>query len=327
MAKKVIKRVKSLLSASQYLTKLNESYKNMESSDNYYSLVMELSNVYRNLKLCSATMCSGKTNMFYEKMRNKALDCEELCQSTFIVESNPEFDILDERYKDRSVFQIEKDEMLDFIVWFTRSRLLENHQDEEEELVDFNKLHLTNDCKLSCNIVNLLCDTLKIKCEIVKIPPAFTDEFQLYKGNGFHYFCLVTIDDVQYIVDATYRQFFTLDSNVIDRLGVMGMNGCNPGVYMVMNDSRLETALNILKKGYVVADEENLKNYFDGFALSYRNGLYYEWIGNADYSTSYSVQDYFSFLKEEELLFDYEPIEFLGEQKEPLNNCNFRFKN
>lgn len=109
-------------------------------------------------------------------------------------------------------------------------------------------------------------------------------------------------------------------------MGVMGLNGCNPGVYMLMNGSRRKTAMNILKKGYVVADDENMKNYLDGFLLSYRNGLFYErFLEEANYDVEYSVEDYFNFINGYELLFEYEPIEFMGNQEEPLKNKNFRF--
>lgn len=327
MARRVIKGFTSILSVSDYKKRLDVCYENMRTADNYYSLVIELDTLYLTMKNAAAQLCNKKSNFFYEKLRDKMLDCESLCENTFIVESNPDFDLLDSRFSCKSVIDILKEDLLDYIVWFTRMRLYETHQDESpEEIIDFNRLHLTNDCKLASNIIGLVCDVLNISYEIVKLPPAFTDEFKLYRGNGFHYFCLATVDGVDYIVDTTYRQFFTLDSNNINRLGVMGISGCNPGVYMMMSESRKNTALDILKKGYVVATEENLKNYLDGFALSYRNGLYYEWIGEADYTTPYTVSDYFKFIDEEELLFDYEPVEFLGEQEEPLKNRKFRFK-
>ena len=325
MKKHIFKKAVSILSASQYKTRLIECHKNIEIANDYESKVKELNNVYSLLKAASATICSKKSNFFYKSLLCEAIDCEDLVQSIFIVDSNPAFDPCDSKFVNKVFYDIKSEDILDYLVWFTRMRLLDNHQDETTELVEFDKLHLTNDCKLACNILKLISDTFKVNCKIVKIPPAFTDEYQLYNGNGFHYFCLVTIDGVQYIVDPTYRQFFTLDSNNINRLGVLGFDGCNPGVYMLMNESRKETALNILKNGYVVADLENLKNYFDGFCLSYRNGLYYEENGEALYTTSYTVEDYFSFLESRELLFDFEDIECLGQQHKPLKNAKFRF--
>lgn len=326
MARYVVKKGVSLIGLSTYMTRLKECYNNLLTCDNYYSKAIELNLAYNSMKLAADRIKTGKSNYYYGKLRNKLIDCEELCMDSFILESRPLFNPMDPRFCNRSVVNIPKEFLLDYIVWFTRERLLSTHQDETSEIVDFNKLHLTNDCKLACNIVKLICDMLKINCELIKMPPAFTDEIQLFDGNGFHYFCLVTIDNVKYIVDPTYRQFFTLDTNIINRLGVMGFDGCNPGIYMMMNDSRKKTAINILKKGYVVANDENLKNYFDGFLLSYRNGLFYEWIGEVDYTPTYTVEDYFNFIYGDELLFEYEPIEFLGNQRQSLKNPKFRFK-
>lgn len=326
MARYVFKKVISILSFSQYRDKLSEYYDDLVIASDYQSKVTLLDNVYSTLKAASASLCIKKSNFFYNLLLDRAVDCEDLVESTFIMESDPLFDVYDSRFSNKVVYDIDKKDIIDYLVWFTRMRLLENHQDEAcDEVIDFNKLHLTNDCKLASNILKLICDTFKLECKIVKIPPAFTDVYPLYKGNGFHYFCLIIVDGVQYIVDPTYRQFFTLDSNNINRMGVLGFNGCNPGVYMLMNESRKKTALNILKKGYVIADSENLKNYFDGFCLSYRNGLFYEDKSEVLYTTPYSVEDYFDFLEEKELLFDYESIEFMGQQDKPLKNVKFRF--
>lgn len=327
MANSVMKRALSILNVPQYTSRLNTCYRNMASAKTYFSLVIELNDAYRIMKKAAATICNDKTNNFYEKLRAITIDCEDFCNNLFIVDNKASFDLYDSRFFGRSVTEINKKDLLDYIVWFTRVKLLETHQKEDSEIVeDFNELSLANDCNLGSNIVKLVCDMLNIPCEVIKIPPAFTDEFQLYNGDGFHYFCLVTIDNIEYIVDTTYKQFFTLDSNILNRLGVMGLDGCKPGVYMMMNNSRKKTAFELLKKGYVVAGRENLKNYFDGFALSYRNGLYYEWIGKVDYMTPYSVSTYFDFISGDKLLFDYEPVEFLGEQQEPLKNEKFRFK-
>jgi hypothetical protein len=327
MAKSVVKKTTSILRLPDYMHRLNSCYKNISIAGDYYSLVLELNLAYNAMKMASSGLVIQKNNCIYEKMLDKVIDCEDFCSNSFILESKPIFNVNDSRFTNKSITDIDKNILLDYIVWFTRDRLLNTHQDDSpDELVDFNKLHLTNDCRMASNIVKLICDMLRIECEVIKIPPAFTDEYKLYGGNGFHYFCLVKIDGIKYIIDTTYRQFFTLDSNNINRLGVMGLDGCNPGVYMLMNNSRKKTAINILKKGYVVANDENLKNYFDGFLLSYRNGLYYEWNGKVDYNPSYTVDDYFKFINGDELLFDYEPIDFLGNQEQSLKNPKFRFK-
>ena len=60
---------------------------------------------------------------------------------------------------------------------------------------------------------------------------------------------------------------------------------------------------------------ENLKNYLDGFTLSFRNGLYYEGQENKDFTVSYSCDDYYDFLNGLDSQVNYEDLECLGEQR------------
>lgn len=60
----------------------------------------------------------------------------------------------------------------------------------------------------------------------------------------------------------------------------------------MMNESRKLTAKTLLEKGWIELTDVNCKNYFDGFALSYRNALYYEQLGKVDYTTNYTSDDY-----------------------------------
>lgn len=327
MAYKVIARTKSILNVPTYKSRLDMCFDNICVDSDIHSMSMDLCDGYKVLKDASATLCGSNKNVFYNRLKNRMIDCEDLASGRFIVPDRAIFNPADFRFAGKNIFSIDRKELIEYIVWFTRSRLLATYEDDNsDEIIDFNKLHFTNDCKFAANVIKMVCDTLKVPCEVVKLPPAFTDEFQLYKGNGFHYFCFLTIDGVKYLVDPTYKQFFTLDFNLKDRLGVMGLNGCNPGIYMLMNNSRRKTAINILRKGYVVATDENIKNYLDGFLLSYRNGLFYErYLGEANYDVPYSITEYFEFINGDELLFDYEPIDFMGNQEEPLKNKNFRF--
>lgn len=333
MVKSVIGKFTSLLSLPFYMKQLNECSDKLSMSSEYSTLLNEIDKAYKMLKHISVEICNDKTNMAYESLRDRLLDCEDKISDKFIIDSNPNFDILDRKYMNKQPSDFKHrslEEQIKYIVWFVRSRLLEHHSDIENTKQDFNKLHLTNDCKLAANIVGLLCMQLNISCKIIKIAPAFTDEYKLYNGNGFHYFCLIKDEDrdKDYIIDCTYRQFFTLDSNSLERLGVMGLDGCNPGIYMLQNMSRFNTARELLLNGYIEANDDNFKNYLDGFTLSFRNGLYYEWLGRVDYEVPYTIPQYLRFLNGEELLFDYEPIEFLGEQERPLkdNNLNFNLR-
>ena len=66
---------------------------------------------------------------------------------------------------------------------------------------------------------------------------------------------------------------------------------------MTLNNFRLELSNTLLSRGWIRLTDENIKNYFDGFALSFRNGIYYDKSRDYSYTTNYSASDYVSFLK------------------------------
>ena len=326
MAKSIIKKCISLLNIPVYKRMLERCHTDIANSDSFAVSILKLSRAYRLMKEISNNICSEKASIMYKTIMRELIECEDLLDETFIVDSNPNFDYYDSKFvgKSSSDFKTIIDK-IEYIVWFTRTRLLDTVRDEFGTDVDFNKLHLCNQCQLSSNVVKLVCDTMGIKCEKIKLDPAFTNKVRLYNGNGFHYFNIVWIDNKKFIVDCTYRQFFRTDTNLIDRLGVLGLNGCYPGIYMMQNESRKKTALELLKNGYVEYTSENMKNYLDGFTLSYRNGLYYEWLGKVDYNVSYTLDDYKRFILGEDSLLNYEPVECLGVQEIPLNNYRLNF--
>jgi len=88
---------------------------------------------------------------------------------------------------------------------------------------------------------------------------------------------------------------------------------------------REKTARTILKRGWIELNEETIKHYLDGFALSYRNGLFYENLGVADYHTSYDIKDYHNFLFGDDSQIRREGKEYLGYQMQVLKNRDFKF--
>ena len=136
---------------------------------------------------------------------------------------------------------------------------------------------LINMCSYSSNLVSRNAKEIDVDVKRCVIYPGFTKEHLLLRcGSGFHAFNIVTINDKKYIVDLTYRQFFLRDRNSLERIGVCRLFNTLPGRFMIMNESRLNTAFKILKYGYVEMTDEHVKNYFDGFALSFRNATYYD---------------------------------------------------
>ncbi len=190
---------------------------------------------------------------------------------------------------------------------------------------NFNDLDAIDLCYDTTFFFKQYCDENNIKCERIKIPAGFDEKINLYKGKGFHYFNIVTTKNEKYIYDVTYKQFFKIKYNFLQRLGIVDFPLVNPGIYMMINDGRRKTAEELLKKGFIPYNEENLKNYLDGFALSYRNGLYYEQVGNTNYNTIYTFDDYERFLFTDDSQVKHESLEVLGKQQTELKNPNFDF--
>ncbi len=94
---------------------------------------------------------------------------------------------------------------------------------------------------------------------------------------------------------------------------------------MLKDLEREKVARTILKKGWIKLTEENLKHYLDGFTLYYRNGLYYENLGVADYKVDYNIDTYINFLFGDDSQIKHESRRFLGYQYSPLKNRNFKF--
>lgn len=319
----------SLLVFANHGKNFNKFYKEIQGTENtdYNSLVNNLTNIYVLMKELSAEVGSSPIRKsLYERYRRKLFDCENLAFDYFIVSSEPEFIEDDNRYINADFNTLSNEEKLKYIVWNSRKLLLKQLREAIDKSIDFSKCSLINQCERASIIVDEICRHLGVKSSIMKILPAYTNEIELYNGSGFHFFVLIVLEGKTYIVDCTYRQFFTLDINIIERLGIMGIRGCNPGVYMLQNESRKNTALNLLKHGFLEVTDENLKNYLDGFTLSFRNGLYYDRLGEVDYNVDYTVDQYLDFLNGLDSMLNYEDLDCLGEQEYPLQNFGLSFR-
>ena len=65
-------------------------------------------------------------------------------------------------------------------------------------------------------------------------------------------------------------------------------------------------------------NEENIKNYFDGFAISFRNGTFYDLTEDYSYTTNYSPYDYLRFINGYDSQYHHEGEEVLGYQRKKL---------
>ena len=128
-------------------------------------------------------------------------------------------------------------------------------------------------------------------------------------NNGmFHHFTIVNIpiangESKMYLIDCTYRQFFTKSNSFIQRISVMRgpAKGCSIGAYMMMTEERKQIAEKLLTKGYIEATPQNIKEYFDAIIFSGRGYDYYEqqsldFMNPNDCIPSYSITNYINML-------------------------------
>lgn len=239
-----------------------------------------------------------------------------------IIDELPTFDPQNHSPEFKVISPNSPEEILDEIVYWTRFMLTR----EDHKVENLLNLHLINRCEEASRFIHQLAYCYHLNAQIVKIPAGFSQEELLYdEDTEFHYFVLIEIDDKTYIVDCTYSQFFSWYRNEIERLGNYTYSGCFSGIYMLKDIAREKTARTILKRGWIELNEETIKHYLDGFALSYRNGLFYENLGVADYHTPYDIKDYHNFLFGDDSQIRREGKEYLGYQMQVLKNRDFKF--
>lgn len=240
---------------------------------------------------------------FYEDIKNKVMDYEEKLND-FIVPYYPKYKYVP------LLSHASNEEIIEHImskIWYG---FLSNKS--------LKSVSFTDRCMNVSFGIELLCDYLGIECERHVIFAGFDDKELLYFGTKFHYFNIITINHEKYLVDGSYRQFFRLDTNVFEKVGVYRMSGCYNGVFMNKNEDRLRVTRELLTKGYIKIDDNVLKAYMDGFALSFRNGFYYEETNDYSFTTPYTADDYMRFINGEDSQVKHEGTEVLGFQIRPL---------
>lgn len=161
--------------------------------------------------------------------------------------------------------------------------------------VDINTDPLHYRCAQSSDIVKKICDELGVEhldfaCN-ENLGPGLFHCFNVVK------FSLPNGELKMYLVDCTYRQFFTYADNFLEYIGMPFNGGASIGAFMMMDESRKKMAEELLTNGYISFDATNIKQYFDGFVFAGRNGFYYEQLGKdviekSDYEPSYTYADY-----------------------------------
>jgi len=185
----------------------------------------------------------------------------------FIIEAEPKYKNVDKKQfleidnKIKSGILLtdsERNTFLDFYVDLGR-RILEEYLH-----VDILKDSLLNRCDLAQNIMGKLLE----RNEKICVYPKETQNtfYPTYRG---HSFLICIIQDIPYLIDLTYRQFFLRENCTFNNY-IMQDNQVlvtpDPGFFMVHAiDGGEDIAKSIIVDGYVKLDEETAKKYGDSF--------------------------------------------------------------
>lgn len=311
----------------EQIDKYIKEYKSLINSSKTEEFSEKLNLIYRQIKVINSELNAlyglEVSDYYYSDVTSKIYELSHLEDSEqrkiFLVKSSPNFPL--SKTDDKDIIQR--------IVQNSRLELaakVSNSLDLEVILKTLNRCSFKNNCELASEIVNKVSTKYSVKSKKIMICPAFKNDLNLPNELRFHYFNIVLVDGKKYIVDCSYRQFFLLANNCIDRLGIMHLTGISVGKAMFMDLKRKEVAIKILKDGYIEATEENIKAYLDGFSISFRNGLFYEETGDFSYTTPYTVEDYIHFFEGSDSQESHESRHTLGFQLRHLKNPNINFK-
>lgn len=89
----------------------------------------------------------------------------------------------------------------------------------------------------------------------------------LKQKSKSHDFSIATIDGKKYIIDLSYRQFFTLTNSNVKEDGVDIQ--LNPLIFMLQTSNKRNILEQMLKYGFIEATPENLKNYAESIITAF----------------------------------------------------------
>ena len=305
----------TLITYQELLKHLTDSRIKMHSSGAQEQIEI-LDALYTMCKAYSVRLYNQK--YFYKNILKQIDLCEKQLSESYIITE------AESLYRPNLMEVKSIEELLDYISNIVRLRILKDYNEyskKSQSVTSLEHIDLTGLCEIASQYTLEECNKLGLKCRVLKIAPGYNDKFKLYDLPGEHYFCLVELANKEYLFDLTYKQFFRQDGrNILNRLGVPGLEGCAPGIYMTSNIKRMHLARTLINRGWIRFNSDNIKTYFDGFTLSYRNGIYYELLGKVDYNPTYTSNDYLNFLEGSDDMFKHEPRIGLGKQLRPLKN-------
>ena len=191
--------------------------------------------------------------------------------SNYIIESEP-FIISEEKQSEEFNEEMSDEEKLTSVVQKERKYLMKN----------FDLVHesLAGECEDSTARVILDCTSKGFENAMFLSP-------NRYLGGEGHNCTIASLNGKSYLIDCTYRQFFT-KSQVYSKAG-KEHHHC--GMYMIADENRKNVAEQILKYGWIEATPENLKAYMDGYEMAKRKSFS---------ETEISAEEYLKMLSEDE---------------------------
>lgn len=278
-----------------------------------------LIDMYIFLKEIAPVFCKKldySANYYFRLLEKDAFDIEQIVHNFYIMPTSPTFTYSKEKTEKPNTDDSEI--ILDWLVHKARQRRSERVIWSKEWTIEH--LSFENECVSLSKEIKEICLENDIECEIKRINPGFEKTARLYDGVKFHDFCIVTLYGEKYLVDCTYRQFFLLQRNCLECIGIPYMSGANPGIFMSQNEERKNVASTVLQRGWVPLTGQYVKHYFDGFALSFRNGHFYEDTKDLSFTTPYDADDYMRFLNGEDTQVNHEGVKALSLQRVSCRN-------
>lgn len=224
-------------------------------------------------------------------IKMKILDVEYLLKDEFIpIKSEPIFNPNFNGGVPTEINNIEDaEQLLDYVVHKTRAILAKTHS--------IGIAPLAKSCISTSLNVEEICSEIGIDTIHIGLNQA------LESGND-HHFTIVRISFSDgtsriFLIDCSYRQFFTKNKSNPRRIGVVrGVGkGCSVGYYMTLDEKRKSIAEQILQKGYIQATPDVIKSYFDAIIFSGRDKSFYDskhldYLNPNDLTPEYTVEDY-----------------------------------
>ena len=248
--------------------------------------------------------------------------CNKQMSDFYIMAFNPNFKQLNKselaslRKKVHGKYSDNYSFLFDFVTLIRAE--ISNQQWSNYGTIDFKRIRMNRYHSSICQIVKDTLNDIGIESKIHNVFLGFDKDSGLKGRILAHPFNLVNLNGTYFILDLSYQDFFLLKDNMINSLGIKGYPNPLPGIYMLQSESRMNTAGDLLNRGFIELNDKNFKNYFDGFALSFRNGLYYL-SEDISLTTSYSSYDYKLFLSKRDSQVSREGSTVLGTQLYPLN--------